>query len=256
MDFSPFDLHCRAVLDAMPKRHSRQSLRSALHHLERAAVLVDVDPAMAAFRALTAEEEAATGLMHCLKEKGYSNANLLKPKEHVQKNAISPFLDVLGMSFAQTIGIQFGAPRLVLDGEGDLRRLMLVLPVNLNGEETWAKPIPPLNFTVTINGKTPLYRAEIERLVEAKGRKSIVEYLKMQANQRNLLLYAGPEGYPGEVTVPDGFYDARRGRVLALLRAYLLIQPYEDKMTFVQDSLDAFLAMVGALKHTDLPEFM
>lgn len=256
MVLTPFDQNCRVMLDASPNRQSRHSLRSALHHLERAEALVEIDLAMAAFRALTAEEEAATGLMHCLKERGYRNADRLKPKDHVQKNAIPPFLDVLGMSFAKTIGTQFGEPKLQLDGEGDARRLMIALPMFVNGEELWARPIPPLNFTATVNGKALSYRPEIDLLVETKGRKNIIDYLKAQANRRNLLLYAGPDGYPGNVSVPEGFFDGRKGRVLALLRAYLLIQPYDEKMTFVQDALDAFLGMVGALKESDLHEFL
>jgi hypothetical protein len=256
MVLSPFDQNCRVMLDASPNRQSRHSLRSALHHLERAELLIEIDTAMAAFRALTAEEEAATGLMYCLKERGYRNADLLKPKDHVQKNAISPFFDVLGMSFAKTIGTQFNDFKLRLEGEGDARRLMVVLPMVLNGQEMWAHPIPPLNFTVTSNGKTLSYRPEIDQLVEARGRKNIIDYLKAQANQRNLLLYAGPNGYPGEVTVPESFFEVRKARVLALLRAYLLIQPYNEKLTFVQDSLDAFLNMLGSLKENDLHEFL
>jgi hypothetical protein len=256
MVLSPFDKNCRVMLDASPNRQSRHSLRSALHHLERAGALVEIDLAMAAFRALTAEEEAATGLMHCLKERGYRNADLLKPKDHVQKNAVPPFLDVLGMSFAKTIGTQFDEPKLLLDGEGDARQLMIALPTFLNGEKLWVRPIPPLNFTVTADGKALSYRPELDRLVETKGRKSIIEYLRAQANRRNLLLYAGPNGYPAEVTLSEGFFEARKGRVLAILRAYLLIQPYSEKLTFVQDALDAFLSMVGSLKESDLHEFL
>jgi hypothetical protein len=244
------------MLDASPSRQSRHSLRSALHHLEQATTLVEIDPAMAAFRALTAEEEAASGLMHCLKERGYKNAELLKPKDHVQKNAVSPFLDVLGVSFAKTIGSYFGKPILKLESVREERRLMIALPVSIAGEEQWILPIPPLNFTAKVDGKSLSYRPEIDQLVEAKGRKNIIDYLKAQANQRNLLLYAGPNGYPGKVSVPGGFLDARKGRVLVLVRAYLLIQPYNEQLTFVQEALDAFLSMLGSLKESDLHEFL
>lgn len=244
------------MLDAAPNRQSRHSLRSAFHHLECAAVLVKIDPAMAAFRALTAEEEAATSLMHCLKERGYKNADLLKPKDHVQKNAVSPFLDILGSSFAKTIGTQFQDFKLILDGEGSDRRLMIALSIFIDGQEMWARPIPPLNFTVTSDGKALSYRPEIDRLVETTGRKNILEYLRAQANRRNCLLYAGPDGYPGKVHIPEGFFEGRKRFVLALLRAYLLIQPYSENLTFVQDALDAFLSMAGSLKENELHEFL
>lgn len=256
MILTPFDRHCRAMLDASPNRQSRHCFRSALYHIEKARSLVDIDIAMAAFRALTAEEEAATGLMHCLKERGYRNADRLKPKDHVQKNAISPFLDVLGMSFAKTIGAQFGEPTFKLEGEGDARRLMIGLKIFGKEDERMAFPIPPLNFTVKVNGKPLSYRPEIDILVETRGRKDIISYLREQANRRNKLLYANQNGYPADVEVPEGFFEMRRVRVLALLRVYLLIQPYNEQLTFVQDSLDAFLAMLGALKESDLQEFL
>ena len=244
------------MLDASPNRQSRHCLRSALSHLEKAHLLKGVDLAMAAFRALTAEEEAASAIMHCLKEHGYRNANLLKPKDHLQKNAISPFFDVLGMSFSQTLGSQFGNPILQLEDEGDKRRLMIGLKIGGSDNEQIAFPIPPLNFMATVDGKPLSYRPEIERLVEIRGRKDIVTYLREQANRRNKLLYAGSEGYPSEVELPDNFFENRQVRVLAMLRAYLLIQPYAEQLTFVQASLDAYLAMLGALKETDLHEFL
>lgn len=253
--FTRFDEICRAMLDASPNRQSRHSLRSAFHHLERAAALVEIDPAMAAFRAITAEEEAATGLMHCLKEKGYKNTDFLKPKDHVQKNAVSPFLDILGSSFAKTIGTQFHDLKLILDGDGNDRRLMIALSIFINGQEIWARPIPPLNFTVTSSGKALSYRQEIDHLVKINGRKNILDYLRAQANRRNCLLYAGSEGYPAKVQLPEGFLERRKKFVLCLLRAYLLIQPYSEKLTFVQDALDAFLSMAGSLKEHDLHEF-
>lgn len=211
---------------------------------------------MAAFRAITAEEEAATGLMHCLKERGYKNADLLKPKDHVQKNAISPFLSIVGSSFAKTLGSQFTDFKLLIADEDATQRLMIGLPMKINGQEVLARPIPPLNFTVTSSGKALSYRPEIDNLVRTTGRQNIIDHLRLQANQRNLLLYAGPNGYLDEIRTPEGFLEARKRSVLLLLRAYLLIQPYNEKLTFVQDTLDAFLNMLGSLKQNDLHEFL
>jgi len=41
--------------------------RNAVRHIDQAYLLVDVDPPMAAFRAITAEEEAATAVFHALR---------------------------------------------------------------------------------------------------------------------------------------------------------------------------------------------
>ena len=209
---------------------------------------------MAAFRGITGEEEAASGFMHCLKERGYKNADRLKPKEHIHKNAIAPFLEVLGLFFAETISAHVKKPALMLKGEGNERRLMLGLLMPVNGEDIWVHPIPPLNFTVSSEAKRLSYRKQIDALVSHRGAKNISAHIRAQANLRNQLLYAGPDGYPGHVDLSPDFFKTRQIRVMALVRGYLLVQPYQEHLLFVQDALDAFLAMLGVLKVHDLHE--
>ena len=209
---------------------------------------------MAAFRGLTAEEEAASGFMHCLKERGYKNADRLKPKDHVHKNAVAPFLDVLGLFFAETIAAHVKKPALMFQGEGIERRLMLGLLMSVNGDDQWVHPVPPLNFTVSSEAKRLRYRKQIDALVSHRGAKSISAYIRAQANLRNQLLYAGPSGYPGLVDVSPDFFKTRQVRVMALVRGYLLVQPYQEQLSFVQDALDAFLAMLGVLTEHGLHE--
>ena len=254
MNLSPFDQQCKELLDESPKQHSRSCFRSAFHHLERARAIADIDPAMAAFRGLTAEEEAASGLMHCLKERGYQNADRLKTRDHVHKNAIAPFLDVLGLFFAETIAAHVKKPALMLQGEGSERRLMLGLLMQVNGVDQWVHPIPPLNFSVTSEAKRLSYRRQIEALASHREVKNISGYIRAQANLRNQLLYASPQGYPGHVDLRPDFFEVRKVRVMVLVRAYLLVQPYQEQLSFVQDALDAFLAMLGELKENDLHE--
>jgi len=69
---------------------------SAVRHLDRAWRLKKKDPEMAAFRAITSEEESATALFHALKRRKYVGAEKLGPRDHVQKNAVAPFLDAVG----------------------------------------------------------------------------------------------------------------------------------------------------------------
>ena len=57
----------------------------------RASKLKGIDPEMAAFRALTAEEEAASALIHSLKWHRYKLSEQLKPRDHIQKAAVYPF---------------------------------------------------------------------------------------------------------------------------------------------------------------------
>lgn len=254
MTRSPFDQHCVDLVQASPKRNSRNCFLSAFNHLERAAAIAQIDPAMAAFRGLTAEEEAASGLMYCIKERGYKNADRLKPKDHAHKNAASPFLDVLTLFFSETKPSNFKEARLLLEGVGAERRLMIGFLISIDGEDQLAQPIPPLNFTVTSNSQRISYRRQIEALAAHREVKTISEYIRTQANLRNLLLYAGPEGFPKQVELGADFLKVRQDRVMALARGYLLVQPYGEQLSFVQDALDAFLAMIGALKEHDLHE--
>lgn len=244
MKLTEFDMKCLDLLAAMPDRHSKHCFRSALFHIEKAESLYDIDPAMAAFRAITAEEEAGSGLMHCLKERGYIGSELLKPKDHFYKNSIPPFFDVLAKFFSQIFNVLDHSPTLVIGHKDGKERLKMALPLLVSGELIFAYPNPPLQFSVKGDGKPPTYKNQIQELVESKGTRTIRKHLKERANMRNKILYAGPDGYPSNINVTNSFYTSRHFRVLSLIKAYLLIQPYKEKIIFVQDALSAFLYMI------------
>jgi hypothetical protein len=203
---------------------------------------MSIDRPMAVFRCYTAEEEAASGLMHCLKERRYANANRLKPKNHVHKNAVIPFLTILKKFFDESLGVQGVEP---VDGR---RQLFLMVPIVVNGEPKELLPNPPLNFSVSNQGGRISYNKQIDEYVRANGANEIDDHLHEMANKRNLVLYAGPNGYPSDIDITDKFFPAYCERVLAIVRAYLLIQPHAEQQSYVQDSLDAFLGMLQLLK--------
>ncbi len=254
MELSGFDKNCIALLDSAPKKHSRHCFRSAFNHLEWAEKLVEVDPAMAIFRGITAEEEAASGLMQCLKERKYKNAGKLKSRNHIHKNAVIPFLRILALfhgGFLKSYNIQ---PRFHIKEEEGKRRLTIALPMVVNGEDILAYPIPPLNFGVSIEAKPPSYKKQIATYIKENGAKDIAAHLEAEANIRNEILYAGPTGYPKITAISPTFFQAKIAHVLILLRAYLFIFPYKESQPFVQQGLDAFLFMLGALKEHGLHE--
>ncbi|PLU07434.1 hypothetical protein BMJ29_02810 [Sinorhizobium medicae] len=67
---------------------------------------------MSFFRAITAEEEAATALILALKQRRYPGSEKLNPWEHLHKAAVSPFLDAVGNVLAET---GMPAPRLSIN---------------------------------------------------------------------------------------------------------------------------------------------
>jgi hypothetical protein len=250
----PFDEQCLSMLDGLPKRMSRHCFRSAVHHLRMSHRIQQVDPAMAAFRGLTAEEEAASGLMHCLKERGYENAEQLKPRDHFQKNAIVPFLDAVGAVIAVLLGEHASETMLHIrevDGE---RRLTHCVKVNVDGEIRLMYPMPPLNFSVHSEGKPLSFRQSIESYVRQRGAVDVETHLRQLQNRRNTLLYASDKGYPSGIELAPDFFSTRQVRVLTLMRGYLMIQPYAEQLPFVQDALNAFLYMLGRIDTGGLHE--
>jgi len=219
-----------------------------MNHLRRAEAIMSIDRPMAVFRCYTAEEEAASGLMHCLKERRYANADRLKPRNHVHKNAVIPFLTILKKFFDESLGVQGAEPEIQLRAVDGCRQLFLMVPIMVNGESKELLPNPPLNFSVSNQGRRVSYNKQINEYVRANGANEIDDHLREMANKRNLVLYAGPNGYPSDIDITDKFFPAYCARVLAIVRAYLLIQPHAEQQSYVQDSLDAFLRMLQLLK--------
>ena len=104
---SGFQKKCIALMNAAPRTHATHCFRSALYHLEKAESLREIDPAMAIFRAITAEEEAASGVMRCLMEMKYPGADVLNPHDHAHKHAVFPFMQILRLFFGQTFSNHF-----------------------------------------------------------------------------------------------------------------------------------------------------
>lgn len=247
MQLTEFDQSSLELLDQSPQTQSRACLRSAINHLRRAESIMSIDRPMAVFRCYTAEEEAASGLMHCLKERRYTNADRLRPRNHVHKNAVIPFLSILKNFFDESLGVHGVEPEIQLREVDGHRQLFLAVPMAANGEPTWFLPDPPLNFSVSNQAKRVSYNKHIEDYIRAQGAKEVDDHLRNLANKRNLVLYAGPNGYPADIEITDKFFPAYCARVLAMVRAYLLIQPHAQQQSYVQDSLDSFLEMLGLL---------
>lgn len=245
LQFTPFQEQCiELVNDSDSACRGRHSLRCAVNHLKKGWALRGIDDEMAVFRAITAEEEAVSGLFHALKFRGYKNSNRLKPHDHRHKSAAIPFLQILGFFFEEFSTLQGVEPKLHIKEEDGETRLRIALPMQYQGKELWAYPLPPLNFAISSDGKSPSFKPQIERFLTDKNSSDMLTYVRDQANLRNKVLYAGADGFPQITDVKDSFFELRRTRVMAMICGYLFIQPYGQRMPFVQNSLDAFLAML------------
>lgn len=249
----------RAIVDLVPKLPGPAKWRAfnAVRHLDWAWKLRTVDPEMAAFRAITAEEEAATAIFVALRRRGYEDADKLRPRDHVHKNAVIPFFDAITRVIAAH-GAQLPGAQLYLKTEEDppLLTFRFRQPHPLTGEEVWAYPQPPLNVSVTSGPVGELKRDEdftagVKEIVQAAKVKDIMTYLRNRANERNRVLYAADNGFPSMTgDIEKGLRSYQRN-VFTLLRIYLLIDQYERKQLFVQQALTAFLRTLKMLPAID-----
>lgn len=238
-----------ACINENAKGHSKHCARNAIHHLERAWKLKEIDPEMAVFRAITAEEEAATAIFLALKEQGYENADKIKFKKHSYKQALEPFLRGIGKfadKWSKEPGFPFGEKYLlILEGGGKEKRLSISFYFQ-NGMITC---IPPLGFSVKINDRIYYFEKELLEITSGTNREDIVKHVERIANKRNELLYAQPNGIPSVSNI-DNFLSKRREVVIGFLRIYGLVYPYSEKAIFVQQALNAFLKMMGEIEES------
>lgn len=226
--------------------------RNAIAHIERAWKIKDIDPEMAAFRAITGEEEAATAIMHSLRRRKYKGAEKLKYRDHTYKAAVFPFFQAISSVFARYMD-KF-KPTLEIDAKFKKPTIKTCIKVpGPTGEIVNAYPEPPLHFELTMNGKAHDFSHELNELATVKNVKKITDYIKRQANARNVILYASNKGIPKIEHPPiEEIIERKNAIIFGHLVIYLLIDPHKEHQLFVQQALTAFLKMLNAIPE-DIP---
>jgi hypothetical protein len=237
---SPFkDLVAELILGThVPGKHAA---RNAFAHIETAWKIKDIDPTMAAFRAITGVEEAATAIFHALKRQKYNSAHLLNKDRHFHKAAVQPFFQAIAGHFAR---LNFKA-QIVCNTTKEPKKLEIVVTLPsgpLKGRSL--RPIPPLNFSVTMDGRPYDFADQLDKIVTEKNAKTFCKYSNELANFRNKILYASNEGIPS-VQITEGNLKRKEDIILSYLIVYLLISQYDEQQLFVQQSLDAFLRILN-----------
>lgn len=224
--------------------------RHALHHLKRAWEIKCIDPEMAVFRAITAEEEAATAIFHSLKRHKYPNAEKLNQRNHVHKAAVRVMFNAIKRGLA-TSGVENSEPQIQIDSNATPRRFQLGIKLpSEGGPPLGAICIPPLNFSLKKNGIEFNFMEQLEEIATEKGAKEVIDLMNKEANARNQLLYASTAGIPrlGDKPTVDEVLMARQRNVLSFLRTYLMIDPYPEHQIFVCQCLDIFLRAVNIVR--------
>jgi hypothetical protein len=228
----------------------------ALSHLAKSWDLLPIDMEMSAFRAITAEEEAATALILALKHRQYPGAQKLNHTRHQHKAAFIPFIDALKPTFA-ACQKQIGTMTLALNEKSIKPTIELRVDVSeLLGIKQYLLPDQPLNFTI---GKADNLDAdfsdwskfsvhdfenELEDLATGAGKQNITEHINSEANLRNQLLYANTDGIP-KIELTEPFLCERLRRVMILLALSIIILQTPQKQLFAVQCLEALLKALG-----------
>jgi len=103
-------------------------------------------PELAYFCAITAEEESATAIFHSLNRRKYKGASFLKPRNHVHKTALHPFLYAIKEHFSQIVELLNVKLEFNLDLSPNKKELFR-LRLELKDIDKWLYPMPPLDFS-------------------------------------------------------------------------------------------------------------
>jgi len=247
IEFEQFEKEMFECIHCTAKGRVHACARNSIKHLERAWEIKEIDPEMAIFRAITAEEEAATAIFLSLKERGYENAEKISFKNHNYKQALFPFIRAISKFVADNHSLYspiFGEKyKLQLVGESKDRYLQPSFYFHKGS----VSPIPPLGFSIKKNGEPYYFEKELLEITSGQDLKDITKYIAELANLRNRLLYANHEGIPIVIEGTDKELNKRKKTVITLLRLLCLIFPHQKKAIFVQQALNAFLLMMGAI---------
>ncbi|MBR9830184.1 MAG: hypothetical protein GYB41_16360 [Oceanospirillales bacterium] len=218
------------------------AVRSCLRHFQRAQQLIDEMPELAIFSAITAQEEAATALMLTLRKRKYDGSERLNIRNHVHKTGVLPLIELITSAFlpeGTKLSISLGFVE-----KGKRKVLKYKFPLQVNNEQFYIEPIPPLQIYSTENGGLPPdYHAKISKIATDAGIDSIFEHIKKLANERNKLLYASGSGIP-EVEDPNSRIEYFSQTIKRTLILYLLIEPYHEKQNLVQEALSAYIKVL------------
>ncbi len=227
---------------------------NAIDHMFKARELINVDPNMACFRAICAEEEAATSLLSSLKSQNYPDSEKIHLWTHSNKAAVIVFISGVIDWFNELItmdGLPFGKPVLHHTNEPGRPAIELILPWPAIGKAL--HPRPPLHLLV--KGSVSIQEM-IGESVRVKLKKKYIQEIRgaveLKANLRNQLLYASDSRIPGRINNHEQFVENQAAVVSALLTAVGLIDPWREPeyplSGVVVSAISEFVRVMSAVK--------
>ena len=141
----------------------------------------------------------------------------------------------------------------VSEGHDELSgKLIISFPSPIPNDDRWVHPDPPLGMSITNEGKQVAFHKQSRELANNSSANKLLRLIESEANIRNQLIYASPEGIPFVEGPPLDFIGERENRVMVLTYVYLLISQHREPQLFVQQCLDAYLIMLEKGNTTDM----
>lgn len=224
--------------------------RSALLHLEMAAKISEIDPMMAVFRSVCAEEEAATALILSLRNLRYKGADKIQFKSHQDKQAIIVFILAVKswyVSFHNESLLGFDTLRLHPCQVGKRKAFGIHVPIQGTSKSAFIEP--PLSLE-TKNGLrwVDVIFDGVNAISAKGGFGKFPELIKERANFRNQILYASEKSLPGWDGEINSYIFNQAGMVGSLIRALGLIDPWSppkyQHSKLVEACIEVFLKLM------------
>lgn len=225
------------------KGRPRHCAVNSIRGLKRAWLIADIDPEIAYFRALTAEEEAATALIFALKHRRYPGAEKLDYNYHPHKAGLAPFLGAIETVFAES---NLPIPSVKLDYESTPPRIEVSFAAEAFGMPSGYKMSPdePLNGVFSVGDSSDpsanVFDEALERYARSKGSDSVVKAIQEEANLRNRLLYAADNGIIKVERVDFVLIAKSRPITLMLTLAVAILQTRKHQLLPAQ-ALESYL---------------
>lgn len=227
----------------------RFRFQNALTHSDKSLELIEIDREMASFRGITAEEEAATALMRCLKLRRYEHHKEFNPWDHRHKVAILACI----VAISGTMKDALSEFQLVFDC--DKPRIDIKIPLSnfgvKGGEKYAVQLIEPLDIVHSRNGESggDVYSYALNSLAEKGNFDNIKKMIEYQANARNTLLYASDSRLPKSEATKEVLLN-RRKRMVAILVVTTMIWQRREHQALVKQAVLSFLSVMNRLPAT------
>lgn len=245
------------ILQYLKNYKKKWAALNAINHMHYAWLIKEIDPNMAAFRMLTAEEEAATAVILSVKALNYSNAKMLNETNHQHKNSLIPLIEIMSQRFVEDKN-NLPEIKLFISSHEKPEKAKLGIRAHMMHPESnklmWANFDLPLDFEINFSETSGKYdfAKEIEKIKEMKNVKKIYRSIEERANIRNNILYANEESINKSVFDLESMIRAYRRNVFILLRTFLLIEQYPVKQKFVQQGIDILLDILDKRRSSDV----